>query len=65
MPGNKFLGLLLIVIGVIGNNYVYLHDLAKGEDVIFVGIYSTIGIIVSLLVIAAGLLIAVRAKPKA
>ncbi len=65
MPGNKFLGLLLIVIGVVANNYVYLHDLAKGEGIIFLGIYSWIGILVSLLVVAAGLLIAVRAKRKA
>lgn len=62
MPGNKFLGLLLIVIGVIANNYVYLHDLVSGKDIIFLGIYSYIAIIVSLVVIAVGLLVAVRAK---
>jgi hypothetical protein len=62
MPGNKTLGLLLMVIGVIGNNYVYFHDLVKGDGIIVLGLYSWIGIIASLLLIGVGLLIAIRAK---
>lgn len=62
MLGNKTLGLLLMVIGVVANNYIYLHDLARGEDTIFIGIYSWIGIVVSLVVIAVGLLVAMRAN---
>jgi hypothetical protein len=56
MLKDKRLGLVLIVIGVLANNYVYLHDLIldKHEGLIDLGLKSWIGIVVTLIIIAGG-----------
>ncbi len=53
----------LVLVGVAFNNYVYLHDIItnKHEGFIWVGANSVIGIIVALAVVAAGLVMLVRA----
>ncbi len=64
MLENKRLGAAMIIIGVLANNYVYLHDLALGthQGAIVLGWVSTIGIVVTLLVIAFGLVILLRSR---
>ena len=59
---NRTLGLVLIIIGILANNYVYLHDLVVGrpQDMILLGFYSAIGIVVALLVALFGLVIVLR-----
>ena len=56
------MGLALIIIGVLANNYVYLHDLVVGMDEILLGSNAVIGIIVTLVVIAAGMVILLRSQ---
>ncbi len=60
MLKDKRLGLALIIIGVLANNYVYLHDLVVGMDAIDLGPRGVIGIIVTLVVIAGGVVILLR-----
>ena len=62
MLKNRTVGLVLIIIGILANNYVYLHDLVVGrpQDQILLGFYSAIGIVVALLVVALGLVILMR-----
>ncbi len=62
MLKDKRLGLALIIIGVLANNYVYLHDLVVGMDEILLGSNAVIGIIVTLVVIAAGMVILLRSQ---
>ncbi len=64
MLKNKKLGLVLIIIGVLANNYVYLHDLVldKHDGAIFLGWQSWVGIVVTLIVIAIGIVILVRSE---
>ncbi len=62
MLEDKRLGLALIIIGVLANNYVYLHDLVVGMDEILLGSNAVIGIIVTLVVIAAGMVILLRSQ---
>ncbi len=62
MLKDKRLGLALIIIGVLANNYVYLHDLVVGMDEILIGPRGVIGIIVTLVVIAAGMVILLRSQ---
>ncbi len=64
MLENKTLGLVLIIIGVLANNYVYLHDLIldKHEGAIVVGPTGWIGIVVTLIVIGGGLVILLRSQ---
>ncbi len=56
------MGLALIIIGVLANNYVYLHDLVVGLDAIPIGPRGVIGIIVTLVVIAIGMVILLRSQ---
>ena len=64
MLKDKRLGLALIIVGVLANNYVYLHDLIldKHEGAILLGWISGIGVIVTLVVIAIGVVILLRAQ---
>ncbi len=62
MLKDKRLGLALIIIGVLANNYVYLHDLVVGLDAILLGPRGVIGIIVTLVVIAVGMVILLRSQ---
>ena len=64
MLKNKTLGLVLVIIGVLANNYVYLHDLVldKHEGAILLGSQSWVGIVVTLIVIAIGIVVLVRSE---
>ncbi len=62
MLKDKRLGLALIIVGVLANNYVYLHDLVVGMDAIRLGLRGVIGIIVTLVVIAIGMVILLRSQ---
>ena len=55
MLESKRTGLVLIILGVLANNYVYIHDLVRGEEVIGVGSTGWILIVLALIVIAIGL----------
>jgi len=68
MLRNQALALCLVIGGLVGNNYAYLHDLVTGrfpDGAIHLGAASFIAIGVSLAVIAAGvvLLLAGIRKP--
>ena len=67
MLKNKTLGVWLAVIGVLANNYVYLHDLVTGvnDGMIELGWKAWTGIAVTLLVAAIGLAIAARSPASA
>ncbi len=54
----------LIVIGVLANNYVYLHDLVldKHNGAILLGWPSWVGIVVTGIVIAIGMVIFLRSQ---
>ena len=56
----------LIVVGVLVNNYIYLHDvvLAKHVGTIFLGRASMIAVVASLIPIAAGLILITRSPEK-
>ena len=64
MLKDKRLGLALIIIGVLANNYVYLHDLIldKHEGAIYLGPTGWIGIVVTLIIIAGGVGIHLRSQ---
>ena len=64
MLKDKRLGLVLIIAGVLANNYVYLHDLVldKHEGAILLGWISGVGVIVTYVVIAIGVVILLRAQ---
>ncbi len=64
MRKDKRLGLVLIIIGVLANNYVYLHDLIldKHEGLINLGPNGWIGIVVTLIIIAGGVGIFLRSQ---
>ncbi len=62
---NQKLGAALIIIGVLANNYVYLHDLIFGkyeefEGAIVLGWLAALLIIATLVVTAVGLMILMR-----
>ena len=63
---NRKLGAALIVIGVLANNYVYLHDLIFGKyegyepGAIVLGWLAALLILASLAVTAVGLIIVMR-----
>ncbi len=64
---NKRLGAALIIIGVLANNYVYLHDLFFGTyqepaGAIVLGWAAAILIIATLVVTALGLAIVLRSQ---
>ena len=62
MLENRSLGAALIIIGVLANNYVYLHDFVVGtfNGAIVLGWLAAIGIVVTLAAIALGLFILLR-----
>jgi hypothetical protein len=62
MLENRNLGAALVVIGVLANNYIYLHDVIMGtfDGAIVLGWLATIGIVVTLVVTALGLYILMR-----
>ncbi len=64
MLENWRLGAALVIIGVLANNYVYLHDLVFGsqQGVIELGWLAGAGIVVTLAVIAVGLVILLRSR---
>ena len=62
MLKDKRLGLALIIIGVLANNYIYLHDLVVGMQAIHLGPKGVTGIIVTLVVIAIGMVILLRSQ---
>ena len=67
MLTNKTLGIWLVVIGVLANNYVYLHDLVTGENdgMIELGWKAWTGIAVTLVAAAIGLSIVARSPDRA
>ncbi len=67
MERKKMLGYALIVIGVLANNYVYLHDLViyKHDGTIILGWQSWVAIVLTLVVVAVGLVVAWRAAAEA
>ncbi len=67
MERKKMLGYALIVIGVLANNYVYVHDLVmdKHDGAIILGWQSVVAIVVTLVVVAVGLIVAWRAEAEA
>lgn len=67
MERKKMLGWALVVIAVFANNYVYLHDFVtnKHDGAIILGPKSAIAIILTLVVVAVGLVVAWRAEAKA
>ncbi len=64
MLEDKRLGLALIIIGVLANNYVYLHDLVVDnyEGAILLGPNGWTGIVATLIVIAGGVVILLRSQ---
>ena len=69
MLKDKRLGLALIIIGVLANNYVYLNDLILAKYVdqanwIFFGQLAVIGAIVAVVVIAIGVIILWRSQAR-
>ncbi len=63
LKDNRF-GPAFIIVGVLANNYVYLHDLIldKHEGAILLGWIGGVGVIVTLVVIAIGVVILLRAQ---
>ena len=59
------MGLLLIVIGVVLNNYAYLNDAMtqKHDGYVYVGSRAIAAVVVSLIVIAIGAWLAARRSP--
>ncbi len=64
MDKSRTWGLVVIIIGVLANNYVYLHDLIldRHEGMILLGWKAGIGIIVTLAVIIGGLVLLLRSQ---
>ena len=59
----KWLGLLLIVLGVVANNVVYLQDLWLGQGHISLdGWRSYAGLLVSLAIIVVGMALLARSR---
>jgi hypothetical protein len=63
---NKAVGVLLIVLGVIANNVVYLQDLWLGQEQISLdGWRAYAGLLVSLVIILMGTVLLVRPRAAA
>ncbi len=64
MLKDKRFGLMLIIVGVLLNNYAYLHDLIldKHEGAILLGPGEWIVIVLALIVIADGVAIVLRSQ---
>lgn len=62
----KAIGLLLIVLGVLANNIVYLQDLWLGQDSITLdGWRAYGGLLVSVVIIIIGMVLLARSRPAA
>ncbi len=62
MGKNRGLALIIIVVGVLANNFVYLQDLWFGQDVMSLDSWKAyVAIIISLAIIAVGLVLVARA----
>ena len=62
MGKNRGLALIIIIVGVLANNFVYLQDLWFGQDVITLESWKAyVAIIGSLGIIAVGLVLVARA----
>lgn len=60
----KAIGLLLIVLGVLANNIVYLQDLWLGQDSITLdGWRAYGGLLVSVVIIIIGMVLLARSRP--
>jgi hypothetical protein len=60
----KALGLLLIIVGVLANNVVYLQDLWLGQGSITLdGWRAYGGLLVSFVVIVVGMVLLARSRP--
>ena len=64
MSKNRTVGLVLIIVGVVANNYVYLHDILfdKHAGVIYMGWKSLLAAAATLVVIALGVLVLARSR---
>ena len=64
MLANRTLGLVFVIIGVLANNYVYLHDIIFDKEAgsIYLGWLSWVGISLTLLVVAFGILMLLRSQ---
>ncbi len=62
MDKSRTWGLVVVIIGVLANNYIYLHDLIldKHAGMILLGWKAGIGLIVTLAVIFVGLVLLLR-----
>ena len=62
MVKHNALALIFLVVGVTANNYAYLHDVVtnKHDGVIYMGVNSYIGVAISLVAIALGLVLLLR-----
>jgi hypothetical protein len=59
----KTIGVLLIIVGVLANNVVYLQDLWLGQDTITLdGWRAYGGLLVSILLIIVGLVLLARSR---
>ncbi len=67
MEQKKRLGYAIVGVGVLANNYVYVHDLVtdKHDGVIILGWQSGVAIVVTLVVVAVGLFVVWRAEAEA
>ncbi len=62
MVKNRGLALIIIVVGVLANNFVYLQDLWFGQAVMSLDSWKAyVAIIISLAIIAVGLVLVARA----
>ncbi len=61
MGKNRGVALIIIVVGVVANNIVYLQDLWFGQTAIYLDSWRAyLGIIVSLAIVGVGLFMMVR-----
>ncbi|HEX6114173.1 MAG TPA: hypothetical protein VFZ10_17885 [Geminicoccaceae bacterium] len=62
----KSIGLILIILGVLANNLVYLQDLWLGQDSITLdGWRAYGGLLVSIVIIVIGIVLLARSRPAA
>ncbi len=60
----RMLGLFLVLVGVVGNNVVYLQDLWLGSDISLDSWRAYGGLLVSILLIVIGCTMMFYARPK-
>ena len=62
----KSIGLILIILGVLANNLVYLQDLWLGQDSMTLdGWRAYGGLLVSIVIIVIGMVLLARSRPAA